>query len=192
MRVAEENKAKSIAYEESADPRNHEWPTEELAEKSLKYALEYFLRHTHAIQQKLEIAKEATALGIADLEKVCAAYDFDDGMPVLKNVRGYEAMWDDILQRFEKGGLAQDELDKIDETLQRIPEIIKKHYTRLLESHEALQQVLEEIQGEDYQQALALAQDVQAKPNPMSGLTQKDYGYPPKEKYEEFILIAFV
>lgn len=167
--------AAADSYEKSGHPDEYSWPEPAEIQKSLELVLEHFLQHTKIVRKKLEIAKEATAQGIEDIEKVCQAYDFDDSMPVLKNVRSYESMWDEILEKFQKHGTSADELHKIEDILMTIPTTIKTHYESLLSQNKRLEEAIDALNGAAYQEAFALAHEIQSRPNPMSGLTAEDY-----------------
>ncbi len=165
----------AAGYTDTTHPDQYDWPEQDQVQQSLELVLEHFLKHTKVVRQKLEIAKEATAQSIEDIEKVCQAYDFDDNMPVLKNVRSYENMWDDILDKFQKHGTSADELHKIEDILTTIPTTIKIHYESLLSQNKRLEEAIEALNGPEYEHAFALANEIQSRPNPMSGLTAEEY-----------------
>ncbi|MEM6780561.1 MAG: hypothetical protein AAF569_01720 [Pseudomonadota bacterium] len=156
-------------------PDNYDWPDHNLAHKSLELVLSHFIQHTEIVQKKLEIAKQATAQGIEDIQKVCEVYDFDENMPVLKNVQNYETIWDDILTQFEKGGLSSDELSNVEDILKRIPETIRIHYEIMVSQNEKLTAMIELLNRPEYKEAFDLTQKVQDRPNPMSGLLPDEY-----------------
>lgn len=152
-------------------PDSYNWPSAEEVQKSLGLVLEHFLQHTKIVHEKLHVAKEATAQGIEDIEKVCQAYDFDEEMPVLKSVKSYEIMWDDILDKFQTHGISAKELEKIEQILTTIPTTIRVHYETLISQHKWLEDAIDALNSPEYYAAFALADEIQARPNPMSRLT---------------------
>lgn len=165
----------SISLSDQIHPDNYDWPSADAVQSSLELVLDHFVKHSKVVQQKLEIAKEATAQGIEDLEKICDAYDFDENMPVLRNVKSYESMWDEILERFEERGVTEEELHKIEHILLRIPNTIKIHYESLITDNKRLEETIRALESDEYQDAFKLVQEIQQRPNPMSNMSPDDY-----------------
>lgn len=142
----------------------------EKADLIMGYALEHYLKHYEVVMMKLGHARTATHQSLDELNN-SDAKTADD----LHEVKSYDRMWEQIIKLFRDSGVSEEELSQIEGVLLRVPNLIRKYYDLLVEQDEILQNLIGELQSEEYQTALKLTRKIQGKPDLMSGLDPSEY-----------------
>lgn len=151
--------------------KDREFPGAEKANELMIAVLEHYITHHKIVVQKLEHAKNATLTecGVKDTSE----YIRDN----------YVKEWTDVIDAFNQSGLAEEVLFKIEQRLEQIPKKIHQVYKELLQDDEELQSLMNTLNKDEYLDALAQVREIQAHPDPMSGLDPKEFGaIPPKNK----------
>lgn len=141
----------------------------ENAELLMGYVLEHYIKHTEVVFKKLGHARAATHEGIKEID------GDDKASKKMEEMQAYDEMWAKIIAMFEKSGVSEEELVRIEEILGRIPRLIKKYYDTLVEQDAILQELMKELQSEEYQQAIETVNRVQSEADLMSGLDPNEF-----------------
>ncbi len=147
----------------------------EKADELMGFALEYYMKRRDVVLKKLTHAQNATQRSIDELDA-----SNDDSKPdappeKLREIHAYDKMWEQIIAMFKTAGMSDSDLTDVEETLSKIPNLIKRYYDLLVEQDKVLQALIQEIHSDEYKNALALVQKIQAKPDLMSGLDPQEF-----------------
>lgn len=150
------------------------WPSPDKANDMMEFVLDYYVRHHQVVFQKLHKAQEATIKSMEELEELSleAKSPHADN---LKVARQYDKMWDHIITLFKAHGATEEDLERIENVLQKIPRIIKRHYDVLITQDEELQRLIASLKTDEYKKTCALIEKVQSLPNPMTGIVMDEY-----------------
>ncbi len=143
----------------------------------VKSLLGHYLDHHETVLKKLKFAQNATAKSISDIRKELEEHDNAS----IVNFSKFEAMWEEIIDMFVKGGISEDDIFKIEHLITNVPEDIKKHYKQLTQQDKSFLKMVESLNHDAYRKARDIALEVQAKPNLLTGMTPDAY----KEKSSE-------
>ncbi len=154
------------------------WMEPERADELMELVLDYYVRHHQVVFKKLHKAQEATVKSIEELEGLSvsagtAAQPADQAK--LHMVREYDQMWEQIIILFKAHGATEEDLARIENILLGIPRTIKRHYDMLVQQDKELQALIASLKTDEYKQACEIIGKVQSMPNPMTGLTQREY-----------------
>ncbi|MCB9981275.1 MAG: hypothetical protein H6860_02635 [Rhodospirillales bacterium] len=171
-----------IASAKSSGPESI-WPEEEEATSLTKMLLEHYMRHHEIIFMKLKFAQDATQKSIHELRNAHEKVRNRDNTNI-HEFNDFEKMWEEIIQTFINGGLAEEELFKIEKLVTTIPEDIKKHYNALSAQDKSFLSLVESLNADAYKKAKNRVTALQKQPNPLHGKTPEEY-ITPKEAEEE-------
>ncbi|HOO82008.1 MAG TPA: response regulator [Alphaproteobacteria bacterium] len=166
----------------SNDPEGG-WPEEEEATSLTKMLLEHYMRHHEIVFMKLKFAQDATQKSIHQLRSTHEKVRHRDNTNI-HEFNDFEKMWEEIIQIFLNGGLAEEELFKIEKLVTTIPEDIKKHYNTLSAQDKSFLSLVESLNADAYKKAKNRVTALQKQPNPLHGKTPEEYTTP-KETEEE-------
>lgn len=159
----------------AASNANGAWPDPDTSNDLMQIVLEHFVVHHQVVFKKLHVAQEATIKSLEELEKMSEALQAKSSHSV-DDIRKYETMWGVIIEMFKSHGATEDDLDRIEQVLIGIPRAIKKHYDVMVAQDQALQSLIKSLDTDEYKKAYRIINEVQSRPNPMSGLGPEDYG----------------
>lgn len=134
-------------------------PDQETAHEMMEIAFEHYFMHTEAVLKRLAHAKNATQQSLDGLMKVQA----------------YGNVWDEILDKFMAAGLSEDGLQRIELLLGGMPKVIDDVYSSLVQADRELVTLEEELDSARYKDALERIEEIQSRPNEMSGLGPEEY-----------------
>lgn len=152
-------------------------PGVENAEEIARLVLEHYIKHYDVVKMKLGHARSATRQSMDEL----AANQNDrlDGEDRrLREVEAYDRVWEQIIDMFRTAGVSEDDLERIEAILSRIPTLIKKYYDLLVAEDRVLQDLMTELERIEYKQAIAITRKIQEGPDLLSGLDQKEFRPP--------------
>lgn len=136
----------------------------EAADDVMTYVMDYYLKHYDIVFKKLGHARDATKDSIDELaEKKNADAE-------LKVAQQYDSMWDKVIDDYTSSGVSQEELDRIDDVLTKIPQLIKKFYEVRVQQDSLLLELVEKIQSPEYKKAIEITKKIQSRPDLLSGL----------------------
>ena len=136
--------------------------------------LDHYLKHHEVVLKKLHFAKDATNICVEQLRETTDKLKAEDKKDLsLKNE--FEKMWAEILEQFVEGGIAEEDLAKIETVIETIPSDIKAHYNDLTSKDQEFLDLVESMNVSAYKAAKAMANKAQSKPNILSGMTAQDY-----------------
>ncbi len=149
-----------------ADESSRKTPqlTETQRQDVLQRVMEHYTVHYDVILKKLDHAQTATNISME------AANDWD-----MKVIGQYDSAWKEIIQMFQTCGITQEELFEIEKILDTLPESIREHFERLIKLDKILQTMMITLQKLNFKDAMKTISEVQAGPNPLSGLTSDEY-----------------
>lgn len=153
------------------DPPNPESVSPEQDQELVKSLLGHYLDHHETVLKKLQFAQDATAKSIADIREELEGHDNAS----IVNFSKFEAMWEEIIDMFLKGGVSEDDIFKIEHLVTNVPEDIKKHYDQLTQQDKSFLKMVESLNHDAYKKARNVALEVQAKPNLLTGMTPDAY-----------------
>ncbi len=153
---------------------NAGYPEPDTAHDLMQLVLEHYVVHHQVVFKKLHHAQTATIQSIQELENMSAALQATSGHSV-EDIRKYDHMWSAIIEMFKAHGATEDDLERIEDVLLTIPRAIKKHYDIIMEQDKALQKLISGLNTEEYKKACMIINEVQSRPNPMSGLGPEEY-----------------
>lgn len=153
---------------------NAGYPDADKAHELMHLVLEHYVTHHKVVFQKLEHAQKATIQSIKELESMSASLQAKAGHSV-EDIRKYDQMWGAIIEMFKAHGATEDDLERIEQVLLTIPRAIKHHYEILVAQDKALQTLMKSLDTEEYRRAVMLINEVQGRPNPMTGLGPEEY-----------------
>lgn len=162
---------------ESAVRSADDLPDAETGQRLMELVLDHYVKHHGVVLRKLIHAQTATIQSLEEIDGATAKQEesLTDSLRELHVVKRYEEMWAEILDLFRSCCLSEPELQKIENLLVTVPKIIRKYYELLVQQDKVLQALIEELQAEKYKRAFAAVDQVQARPNPMTGLTSEIY-----------------
>lgn len=134
-------------------------PDHDTAHEIMEVAFEHYFMHTEAVLKRLAHAKNATQQSLDGLMKVQA----------------YGNVWDEILDKFMAAGLSEDGLQRIELLLGGMPKMIDDVYSTLVQADRELVSLEEELESARYRDALEQIEEIQSRPNQMSGLGPEEY-----------------
>lgn len=146
----------------------------ENADVLMGYVLNHYIKHYDVVFKKLGHAKSATHQSIKEISKT-AKHSESKVAQELAEMQAYDAMWEKIIEMFQEAGVGEEELAKIELVLNKIPRLIKKYYDLLVEQDTVLQELMVELESEEYKKALAITRKIQAKPDMLSGLDPSEF-----------------
>jgi hypothetical protein len=149
-------------------------PEGDRAHELMSLVLEHYIKHHEVVFKKLHIAQEATVKSLQELEKMAPGLQSKSGNTI-DDIRKYEHMWGAIIEMFKAHGATEDDLERIEHVLLAIPRAIKQHYDAIIEQDKALQKLIASLNTDEYKKAVAIINEVQSRPNPMSGLGPEEY-----------------
>ena len=152
-------------------PPNPASASPEEDQELVKSLLGHYLDHHETVLKKLQFAQDATAKSIADVRAELEGHDNSSIVSFSK----FEAMWEEIIEMFLKGGVSEDDIFKIESLVTNVPEDIKKHYNQLTQQDKSFLKMVEALNHDAYRKARDVALEVQAKPNLMTGMTPDAY-----------------
>ena len=76
---------------------------------------------------------------------------------------------------FKNAGLTEEELSSIEKALERIPRLIKKYYDLLVEQDKVLQDLMRELESDEYKNALETVSRIQSGADALSGLDMDEF-----------------
>lgn len=153
---------------------NGGWPDPDMANDLMAVVLEHYIRHHEVVFKKLHVAQEATVKSIEELENMSSSLRSKSGHNI-EDIRKYDHMWSAIIEMFKAHGATEDDLDRIEQVLLTIPRAIKQHYDMMVAQDQALQALIASLDTEEYKKAVKIINEVQSRPNPMSGLGPEEY-----------------
>lgn len=160
---------------------NSGFPDADQAHELMHLVLEHYVTHHQVVFKKLEHAQNATVKSIKELEGMSASLQAKAGHSV-EDIRKYDHMWAAIIQMFKAHGATEDDLERIEQVLLTIPRAIKRHYDMMVEQDKALQKLIASLDTEEYRKACMIINEVQGRPNPMTGLGPEEYNAHPSGK----------
>lgn len=175
-RRREDDKAKQIAHVPAgglADPALDtppgeipaDWPEHERALVMAETLFDHYIKHHELILMKLRHAQQATELGFRDPH----AQKPDN------HRKKYDDLWREIIGAFSETSVTEDEIFKIENLINVIPENIKHEYVNLVNNDHKLKEKEQHIDASDYLNVRKDVDHLQSAPNPLSGLTAGDY-----------------
>ena len=159
-------------------------PEPEEAESLMGQVLEFYLKRYNVVLKKLGHARTATQQSIQELDE--AASDAPEKDSDLEVVHSYDTMWEETIDSFQKSGVSDEELEKVELILAKIPALIKKYYDILVEKDKILQQLITELESKEYQEALEVTKTIQNRADLMSGLYPSEFDV--DEETQAFII----
>lgn len=175
------DKTVSDSGKNAASNMNAGYPDPDQAHDLMHLVLEHYVTHHQVVFKKLHHAQNATTKSINELENMSASLQAKAGHSV-EDIRKYDHMWGAIIEMFKAHGATEDDLERIEQVLLTIPRAIKRHYDMMVEQDKALQTLIKSLDTEEYRRACKVINDVQSRPNPMSGLGPEEYKPPPASK----------
>ena len=146
------------------------------AEEATLAVMEHYIRHHEVVLRKLNHAHKATLDSIHEIEQMMAELeDASAHAHELAEVRKYDGLWITIIDMFRQAGVSETELGKIEGVLTGIPRAIKIHYDALVAQDKVLLKMISDLGAEKYRRAFEMIREVQAQPNPMTGLSPYEY-----------------
>jgi len=136
--------------------------------------LGHYIAHHEAVLQKLKFAQDATTKSIADVQDEAQPSRSQEQNSV-ESFSKFESMWGDIIEMFVKGGVAEDDVFKIEKLVSNVPTNIKKHYDELAGQDDDFVEKAASIDHDAYYKTRVVSDEVQEKPNLMTGMTPADY-----------------
>ncbi len=162
MGILDRDEVAAVSITDDRHPDRYDWPDLEAAEHYAELALTYYMKYFEMVKEKLSIASEATQVTGKAAENG-SQLDY------------YAIEWDRILKKYIENGAAEEDLSQIENILVTIPWAIKENYDSLIAQSEKIKKIMEELSSEDYKEALQAVQDIQSRPNPLSGLIPEEY-----------------
>lgn len=159
--------------EESAEP-TEPWPEEEEALSLTDMLLDHYIKHHEIVFAKLKFAQSATQKCIQDVRTTHEKVKSLDNTNI-HQFSDFEQMWEEILSTFVQGGMSEEELFEIEQTITRIPPDIKKHYDDLSQQDKSFLTLVESLNSSAYQKAKTKAISLQNQPSSFNGLATQDY-----------------
>ncbi|MGH1398739.1 MAG: hypothetical protein ACRBCT_05945 [Alphaproteobacteria bacterium] len=140
----------------------------------LKSLLGHYIQHQETVLKKLRFAQDATMKSIQEVRSVGDDLKSRDNTNLHEFSR-FEKMWEEIISLFLRGGVAEDDIFKIEDLITNIPKDIKQHYNQLTQQDKSFLTLLQAMNHDAYRRARDTAVKVQDAPNPMTGMTRDDY-----------------
>jgi len=151
---------------------DYDLPDAKEADRLMDCAFEYYLKHYQVVQKKIVHARTATQQSMEEYEHTQGnskdSKEFQD-------MEKCDSLWHMITELFKNAGVAEDDLTKIESILLTIPRTIKQYYDTLIEQDKPLLLLVKELAAEKYKKACEIIENIQKRPNEMSGLDSKEY-----------------
>lgn len=152
--VTEEKAPETTAGQQEV-PEN--WPAPEESQDMLNILFEHYIQHHEIVLKKLKLAQEAT------------------GKSEQENAADADALWKEVIGLFANSGMSGEEMSKIEGMMKILPKDIETHFEELSQNDTELQKMEEALDQTGYERAHQTASDLQAQPNPLSGMKAEDY-----------------
>ena len=149
-------------------------PNAEEDNELVKTLLTHYMQHHESVLKKLHFAQDATAKSIAEIREVSEELQALDNASITQFSK-FEAMWTEIIDMFVKGGVSEDDIFKIENIVSTMPEHIKEHYNQLTQQDKSFLKLVESMNHDAYRKARTIAIEVQAQPNPLTGMVPDQY-----------------
>ena len=173
--VAIENKEEAPEDDDVIDAEVIEqWPDEEEANSLTDTLLDHYLKHYEIVFSKLKVAQEATHKCMEEVREVYEKAKERDNTNVMQ-FKDFDKMWEDVLELFIKGGLAEEDIFEIEKLITVIPKDIRQHYDEISQQDKSFLALIESLNTAAYKKAKEKVVKLQAQPNPLNGRTSEDY-----------------
>jgi hypothetical protein len=143
----------------------------ESAHALMACVFEHYRKHHEVVLRKLEHAQSATAQSLKEIEDFRRGNRERGSQPEkTEDIRKYEAMWEQIIEVFNACGISEDELEKVENILLRIPRLIRNYYEARVRQDKILQAAIKDLASEKYKRAFGIVEKIQSQPDRLSGL----------------------
>lgn len=146
------------------------WPEQEQSAAMISTLFGHYITHHELVARQLKFAQTATKESIEQQENVAI-----EAASQMVGLRGFDAIWQEIIEMFRCGGVSEAELFKIEKIIQTMPVAIRGKFDNMSSADNDYNQLHRSLDTEGYNSAKTVAQNLEQQPNPMSGLTGSDY-----------------
>ena len=146
------------------------WPEREQGVEMVATLFGHYITHHELVARQLRFAQTATKDSIAQQEEVQL-----EAASQMVGLRGFDSIWEEIIEMFRCGGVSETELFKIEKIIQTMPIGIRGKFDNMSSADNDYNQLHRSLDTEGYNSAKSMAQRLEQEPNPLSGLTSRDY-----------------
>ena len=161
-----------------------ELPTPQESDHIMECMMTHYIMQNDIIKSKLKHAQSATRQRMAEIEQDTANEQTQKKINALKKVKKLDGLWDKLIGLLQEIGLSEEDIESIDETVTSTPKTIRKYYDILVEQDRELSNLIHEMESHSfksaYLQSRKAIQEVQKRPNEMSGLPASEYDPAPE------------
>ncbi len=158
-----------------------DWPEASEAKALTDTLLDHYFKHHEIVFKKLKIAQDATHHCIEEVRETYKKVREKDNTNIL-GFKDFDKMWEDVLNLFVKGGLAEEDLFEIEKLVSVVPKDIRARYDIISQQDKSFLALVDSLNATAYKKAKERVVALQAQPNPYTGRTSADYKNLDQEK----------